>query len=80
MTGRMQLQALFTYYNFVRVHSAIKMTPAEKAGVIEYWGKDTEKKKWLYLIEQTSEIPVFILMIGSIVFWYKAYKIQYEKF
>ena len=32
--GRMQLQVLFIYYNFVRVHSAIKMTPAEKAGVI----------------------------------------------
>lgn len=31
-TGRMQL--LFIYYNFIRVHSAIKMSPAEKAGVI----------------------------------------------
>ena len=29
-TGMMQLQILLIYYNFVRVHSAINMTPAEK--------------------------------------------------
>ena len=72
-TGRMQLQALFIYYNFVRVHSAIKTTPAEKPGVIEYWGQNTEKKRWLYLIEQASKIPVFYLMMESTVLWYKAY-------
>lgn len=59
--GRMQLQVLFIYYNFVRVHSAIKMTPAEKAGVIEYLGQNTEKKRWLFLIEQGSRSASFYL-------------------
>jgi transposase-like protein len=31
-TGIMQIQMLFIYYNFVRIHSSIKMTPAEKQG------------------------------------------------
>lgn len=59
----MQIQMIFTYYNFVRVHSAIGMTPAEKARVIEYLGQDTERKRWLYLIEEGSKITVSYLTI-----------------
>lgn len=66
-TGATQLQMLLIYYNFIRVHSAIGKTPAEAAGFVEYWGKETERKRWLYLIEQASNMPVFILMMVSTV-------------
>lgn len=69
-TARLQLQLLFVYYNFVRVHSAIKTTPAEKAGVIEYFGRNTEKERWLFLIERSAKV-YFYLSLVSLVFRYR---------
>ena len=63
---------LFVYYNFVRIHSSIKAALAEKAGVIKYWGQDTERKRRLFLIEQGSGMPVSSLTIFIIVFWGRA--------
>jgi transposase-like protein len=59
--GRMHLKLLFTYYNFVRVHSAIKTTPAEKAGLIEYLDAETENKRWEFLIREGSRIIFYFL-------------------
>ena len=39
------------YYNFVKLHSAIKMTSAEKAGLVEYYGAKTKKDKWTLLMK-----------------------------
>jgi len=68
-TGRLQLQLLFAYYNFVRIHSAIGMTPAEKAGLIEYHCENSEKARWRDLIRRASEIGPFhlTLVINRIV-------------
>lgn len=44
-TGQTMLDFYYVYYNYVRKHSTIDMTPAEKAGVIEY--KTTNKWKEL---------------------------------
>lgn len=47
-SGRTMLKFYYVFYNFIRKHSSIGMTPAEKAGVIKYKNKD----KWLELIKQ----------------------------
>jgi transposase-like protein len=53
-TGIVQLQGFWVYYNFVRIHSAIGMTPAEKAGVIDRWRfAPTVKNRIRALIGQT---------------------------
>jgi len=54
-TGNIMLNFELVFYNFVRVHTTIKCTPAEKAGVFVYptWIKD-QKQRWRYLIERAS--------------------------
>lgn len=47
-TGKTMLQFYHIYYNFVRKHSVIQSTPAEKAGVIKY----KNKNKWLEIIKR----------------------------
>lgn len=47
-TGELQIGLLFAYYNFIREHSAIKTTPGEKAGIIDYGGKTSEKEMVAY--------------------------------
>ena len=70
--GRTHFGLLFIYYNFVRIHSAIKTTPAEKAGLIEYLGAETENKRWEFLIKEGSRIillfyqPYFATLPGPI--------------
>ena len=66
-TGLLQLNLLVTYYNFVRVHSAIKMTPVEKAGLIEYIGVKTERDKWKFLIREATKLLYFPLIYLPIV-------------
>lgn len=51
-TAGMQLAGFWVYYNFIRKHSAIGMTPAEKAGLIEYRDLNTVKERLQFLIEQ----------------------------
>jgi transposase-like protein len=53
-TGRKHLRLLEIYYNFVRIHSAIKMTPAEKAGLIEYNNLRTKREKWIFLMRNAA--------------------------
>ncbi len=59
----MQVGLLFAYYNFVRVHSVIKTTPAEKAGVIEYYGCKTEKSRWNFLIREATRSLNFYFLL-----------------
>jgi transposase-like protein len=54
-TGTLHVNLLFIYYNFVRVHSVIRQTPAEKAGLIEYFDANTEVKRWKFLIKRATE-------------------------
>ncbi|MBI2079651.1 IS1/IS6 family transposase [Candidatus Micrarchaeota archaeon] len=56
-TGNIMMNFYWVNYNFVRKHMTLRLTPAEKAGVISYpnWIK-TEKEKWKYLIEKASFI------------------------
>ena len=58
-TAIIQIRLLFIYYNFVRRHSAIKMTPAEKEGLIEYFDANNEKKRWRFLIKEATKQLVF---------------------
>jgi len=62
-TGIIQLRMLFIYYNFVRRHSAIKMTPAEKEGLIDYYDATNEKKRWRFLIKEATKQSVIVLCI-----------------
>ncbi len=55
------MRNLEIYYNYIRSHMAIKQTPAEKAGLIEYYGCKTEKSRWQYLIEQAAKSIYFYL-------------------
>lgn len=61
-TGRSELRFLEIYYNFVRNHMTIKMTPAEKAGLIEYFGCKNEESKWKFLIKQATHSAYFYLL------------------
>ena len=70
-TGELQIGLLFAYYNFIRNHSAIQTTPAEKAGIIDYGGKTSEKGKWLLIIKRATQNTNFILYYISNVFWYR---------
>ncbi len=49
-TGNTWMQFLWVYYNFVRGHMAIGMTPAEKAGLISWFGFRYEPDRFLELI------------------------------
>jgi putative transposase len=54
VTGINQLHGFWVYYNFIRKHSSIGMTPAEKAGVIDRWRQaPTVKSRLRALIAQT---------------------------
>jgi hypothetical protein len=59
-TGELQIGLLFAYYNFIREHSAIKTTPGEKAGIIDYGGKTSEKGRWLLIIRRAAQNANFI--------------------
>jgi len=62
-TGIVQLQGFWVYYNFVRKHSVIGMTPAEKAGVIDQWQQQkTVKERLRALISRT------------VIFWLQFYR------
>jgi transposase-like protein len=43
-----------TYYNFIRPHSALGMTPAEMSGI----GLDLDGNKWLNLLSKTRQNPL----------------------
>lgn len=58
-TGIIQLQGFWVFYNFVRTHSTIRKTPAEKAGLIEKWTVKTVKQRLEQLIYQ------------AVIFWLK---------
>ena len=52
-TGGTQLIGWWLYYNYIRKHTAIGMTPAEKAGLIEPWREQkTVKQRIQWLIQQ----------------------------
>jgi transposase-like protein len=53
-SGQKHLRLLEIYYNFVRKHMAIKMTPAEKAGLIEYNNAKRKKDKWIILMKNAA--------------------------
>ena len=55
VTGRWELRFLEIYYNFIRRHMTIGMTPAEKAGLIEYYGCKNEESRLRYLIKQATQ-------------------------
>ena len=63
VTGQLQVRLIEIYYNFVRKHSTIGMTPAEKAGLIEYFGCKNEKSKWRFLIKQATHSAYFCLTL-----------------
>lgn len=65
-TGILQFRLLFIYYNFIRKHSAIQMTPAEKAELIDYLDANTEKKRWKFLIKRATEKLLVCLLILSV--------------
>ncbi len=44
--------------NRSRSSSAIKMAPAEKAELIEYYDANTEKKRWRFLIKEAAKQSV----------------------
>lgn len=44
-TGNIFMQFLWVYYNFVRKHTAIGMAPAEKAGLITWFGFRRESER-----------------------------------
>lgn len=50
-TGNLFLQFILIYYNFIRRHTAIRCTPAEKAGVICFADGVSERDRMLELIE-----------------------------
>lgn len=64
-TGILHLNLVFTYYNFVRVHSAIRQTPAEAAGLIEYYGANSEKSRWNFLIREATRSLYFYLLSAT---------------
>ncbi len=67
ITRAVQFGLLFIYYNFIRRHSAIKMTPAEKAGLMDYLDANTEKKRWKFLIkEATKQLAVCVVYFTSL--------------
>ncbi|MCK5334258.1 MAG: DDE-type integrase/transposase/recombinase [Candidatus Aenigmarchaeota archaeon] len=49
-TGNVWMEFLWVYYNFIRRHMAIGMTPAEKAGLINWFGFRNESDRFLELI------------------------------
>jgi len=49
-TGNVWMQFLWVYYNFVRKHMAIGMTPAEKAGLVNWFGFRHESDRLAELI------------------------------
>ena len=53
-TGTMQMHGFWCYYNFIRQHSAIGMTPAQKAGIIKYYGCKTTKQRLLCVIQKAA--------------------------
>lgn len=65
-TRTLQFRLLFIYYNFIRKHSAIGMTPAEMAELIDYLNADNEKKKWKFLIKRAIE-KLYCSLIPSII-------------
>lgn len=60
-TGRSQLQGYWVFYNFIRTHTGIGCTPAEKAGLIEEWKVKTVKQRLETLIQR------------AIIFWLKLF-------
>lgn len=67
LTARLHINFLLVYYNFVRIHMAIKQTPAEKAGLIEYLGERTEEAKFVTLIKM---VKIFCYLPS--LFWVRA--------
>lgn len=49
-SGNTWMEFLWVYYNFVRDHMALGMTPAEKAGLINWFGFRREPDRFLELI------------------------------
>jgi len=62
-SGQKHFRILEIYYNFVRKHMAIKMTPAEKAGLIEYNGAKTKRDKWILLMKRAAN-SFYLLFIS----------------
>ena len=50
-TGNRFMEFLWIYYNFIRNHMAIGCTPAEKAGLICFFGLKRESERLMKLIE-----------------------------
>jgi Fanconi anemia group M protein len=78
------LHFYYAYYNFIRKHSAIGMTSAEKAGVIEYkttnkWRELIAKAILLLLpptINQTEPLFIGILLESTILNTFKLFAIM----
>ncbi|MDE1825043.1 MAG: hypothetical protein KGH61_02665 [Candidatus Micrarchaeota archaeon] len=44
--GLLQVNMLLIYYNFIRDHMSLSMTPLKKAGLIEYNDEKYETDRW----------------------------------
>ena len=51
-SAELMLNLFIIYYNFIRDHQGIKMTPAEKAGI----DLELKKNKWLDLIKRSRNL------------------------
>ena len=60
-TGNIMLNFFAVFYNFVRIHTALKCSPAEKAGLISFPGSlKRNKQRWRHLIDSIFVILLFI--------------------
>lgn len=72
-TGNIVLDFIWIYYNYIRKHTTIGCTPAEKAGVIYYRDQKFEYDRLLYLIE-SSFFVFFRRLVGSREYWLLAHQ------
>jgi transposase-like protein len=55
-TAQLHLNLLLVYYNFIRDHMSIEQTPAEKAGLIEYFDARSEQDRFLVLLKRVNRL------------------------
>jgi transposase-like protein len=79
-TGNVFMAFLWIYYNFVRNHMAIGCTPAEKAGLICFFGLKREYERLLKLIELSffafisQNLRLFLRLFGAWFNWFPAHQ------
>lgn len=59
-TGNLMLNFFSIFYNFVRIHTALKCSPAEKAGLISFPASaKRNKQRWKLIIESIFVVLIF---------------------